>query len=153
MQGLPGKNTCWCAKLSGCDLHAPGGIYQCSGIFGNCIYKPACRVLKRYTDQVILTYDSDGAGVKAALRAIPILRDAGISARVLNMKPYKDPDEFIKNMGSEAFKERIAQAKNSFLFEIDVLKRNYQLETRSRRRDLSGNGKEAITVWRTFGTG
>ena len=85
-------------------------------------------VLKRYTDQVILTYDSDGAGIKAALRAIPILRDAGISARVLNKKPYKDPDEFIKNMGADAFKERIAQAKNSFLFEIDVLKRNYQLE-------------------------
>ncbi len=85
-------------------------------------------ILKRYTDQVILTYDSDGAGIKAALRAIPILRDAGISARVLNMKPYKDPDEFIKNMGADAFKERIAQAKNSFLFEIDVLKRNYQLE-------------------------
>ena len=85
-------------------------------------------VLKRYTDQVILTYDSDGAGIKAALRAIPILRDAGISARVLNMKPYKDPDEFIKNMGADAFKERSAQAKNSFLFEIDVLKRNYQLE-------------------------
>ena len=85
-------------------------------------------VLKRYTDQVILTYDSDGAGIKAALRAIPILRGAGISARVLNMKPYKDPDEFIKNMGADAFKERIAQAKNSFLFEIDVLKRNYQLE-------------------------
>ena len=85
-------------------------------------------VLKRYTDQVIVTYDSDGAGIKAALRAIPILRDAGISARVLNMKPYKDPDEFIKNMGADAFKERIAQAKNSFLFEIDVLKRNYQLE-------------------------
>lgn len=85
-------------------------------------------VLKRYTDQVILTYDSDGAGIKAALRAIPILRDAGISARVLNIKPYKDPDEFIKNMGADAFKERIAQAKNSFLFEIDVLKRNYQLE-------------------------
>ena len=85
-------------------------------------------VLKRYTDQVILTYDSDGAGIKAALRAIPILRDAGLSARVLNMKPYKDPDEFIKNMGADAFKERIAQAKNSFLFEIDVLKRNYQLE-------------------------
>ena len=85
-------------------------------------------VLKRYTDQVILTYDSDGAGIKAALRAIPILRDAGISARGLNIKPYKDPDEFIKNMGADAFKERIAQAKNSFLFEIDVLKRNYQLE-------------------------
>ena len=50
-----------------------------------------------------LTYDSDGAGVKAALRAIPILRDAGISARVLNMKPYKDPDEFIKKYGVRGF--------------------------------------------------
>ena len=59
-------------------------------------------VLKRYTDQVILTYDSDGAGVKAALRAIPILKEVGMSIKVLNMKPYKDPDEFIKNMGAEA---------------------------------------------------
>ena len=60
-------------------------------------------VLKRYTDQVILTYDSDGAGIKAALRAIPILKEVGMSIKVLNMKPYKDPDEFIKNMGAEAF--------------------------------------------------
>lgn len=85
-------------------------------------------LLRRYTDQVVLTYDSDGAGVKAALRAIPILKEAGISAKVLNMRPYKDPDEFIKNMGADAFRERIAQAKNSFLFEIDVLKRDYELE-------------------------
>ena len=85
-------------------------------------------LLKRYTDKVVLTYDSDGAGTKAALRAIPILRDVGISIRVLNMQPYKDPDEFIKNMGAEAFRERIEQARNSFLFEIDVLKRNYEME-------------------------
>lgn len=85
-------------------------------------------LLKRYTDKVVLTYDSDGAGTKAALRAIPILRDVGMSIRVLNMQPYKDPDEFIKNMGSEAFRERIEQARNSFLFEIDVLKRNYEME-------------------------
>lgn len=85
-------------------------------------------ILKRYTDQVILTYDSDGAGVKAALRAIPILRDAGISAKVLNMKPHKDPDEFIRNMGAQAFRERMDQARNSFLFEIDVLKREYSME-------------------------
>ena len=85
-------------------------------------------ILKRYTAQVILTYDSDGAGVKAALRAIPILRDAGISAKVLNMKPHKDPDEFIRNMGAQAFRERIDQARNSFLFEIDVLKREYSME-------------------------
>ena len=85
-------------------------------------------LIKRYTDQVILTYDSDGAGVKAALRAIPILKEVGISCKVLNMKPYKDQDEFIKNMGAEAFQERIDQAQNSFLFEIEVLKRDYNLE-------------------------
>lgn len=84
-------------------------------------------LLKRYTDKVVLTYDSDDAGVKAALRAIPILKGAGVSAKVLNMKPYKDPDEFIKNLGSDAFRERIEQAKNSFLFEIDVKKREFQL--------------------------
>ncbi|MCD8222710.1 MAG: DNA primase [Clostridiales bacterium] len=84
-------------------------------------------LLKRYTEQVVLTYDSDGAGVKAALRAIPILKEAGISARVLDMKPYKDPDEFIKNMGADAFRERIARAKNSFLFEIDTIKKEYDL--------------------------
>ena len=85
-------------------------------------------ILKRYTDQVVLTYDSDGAGVKAALRAIPILREAGISSRVLNMKPYKDPDEFIKNLGAEAFRKRIEEAKNSFLFAIDVMKAGYSME-------------------------
>ncbi len=85
-------------------------------------------LLKRYTEQVILTYDSDAAGEKAALRAIPILKEVGISTKVLNMKPYKDPDEFIKNLGAEAFRQRIHEAQNSFLYEIDVLKKNYQLE-------------------------
>ena len=85
-------------------------------------------LLRRYTDQVVLTYDSDGAGIKAALRAIPILKEAGLSARVLNLKPYKDPDEFIKNLGPEAFEERISQAKNSFLFETDVLYSQYDMK-------------------------
>ena len=85
-------------------------------------------LIKRYTDQVILTYDSDGAGVKAALRAIPMLKSAGISAKVLNMRPYKDPDEFMKNLGPEEFKKRIEEARNSFLYEIDVLKSGYTME-------------------------
>lgn len=85
-------------------------------------------LLRRYTSQVILTYDSDGAGVRAALRAIPILKEAGLSAKVLDLKPYKDPDEFIKNMGAEAFEERIENAVNSFLFEIDVLYRQYDMK-------------------------
>ncbi|MBS6516987.1 MAG: DNA primase [Clostridium sp.] len=85
-------------------------------------------LLKRYTDQVILTYDSDGAGVKAALRAIPILKSVGMSVRVLNMRPYKDPDEFMKNLGPEAFRQRIEEARNSFLFEIDTIRQQYSME-------------------------
>ena len=111
-------------------------------------------VIKRYTDQVILTYDSDGAGVKAALRAIPILKEVGISCKVLNMKPYKDPDEFIKNMGAEAFQERIDQAQNSFLFEIEVLKRDYQLRRPGAEDELlQRSGEEAAGISGGAGTG
>lgn len=84
-------------------------------------------ILKRYTDEVLLTYDSDAAGIKAALRAIPMLRDAGINARVIHMDPYKDPDEFIKALGNEEFEKRINDAQNAFLFEIEVLRKNYDI--------------------------
>lgn len=85
-------------------------------------------LLKRYTKEVYLTFDSDGAGIKAALRAIPILKEAGLAARVIDMKPYKDPDEFIKALGTEAYQQRIDHAQNSFLFEISVLEQNYNLK-------------------------
>ena len=82
-------------------------------------------LLKRYTKEVILSYDSDEAGTKAALRAIPILKESGLVVRVLNLKPYKDPDEFIKALGAEALEERIKEAISSFMFEIAVLKQQY----------------------------
>lgn len=73
-------------------------------------------------------YDSDEAGVKAALRAIPLVKAAGLSAKVLNMRPYKDPDEFIKAKGAEAFQERIDQAENSFLFELSAMEKDYNFK-------------------------
>lgn len=85
-------------------------------------------LLKRYTDEVILTYDSDEAGIRAALRAIPLLKEAGVSTRVLHMQPYKDPDEFIKALGTEAFQERIDQAENSFMFELSVLEMSFDMK-------------------------
>jgi DNA primase len=84
-------------------------------------------LLKRYTNEVLLTFDSDNAGTQAALRAIPILKEAGLSIKVINMKPYKDPDEFIKALGAEEFQKRIAEARSSFFFEIDVLQKEYDL--------------------------
>ncbi len=85
-------------------------------------------LLKRYTKEVYCTFDSDGAGIKAALRAIPILKEAGITAKIVKMAPYKDPDEFIKAEGAEAYEKRIAQAQNSFMFEIEVLEKDYDLK-------------------------
>lgn len=83
------------------------------------------KLLSRYTKEVLITYDSDGAGVKAALRAIPILKEAGIRTKIVDMAPYKDPDEFIKALGAEEYQKRMERAKGSFFFEIDVLKEEF----------------------------
>ncbi|RDU24342.1 DNA primase [Anaerosacchariphilus polymeriproducens] len=85
-------------------------------------------LIKRYTQEVLLTYDNDEAGQKAALRAIPICKEAGLSVKVIQMHPYKDPDEFIKNLGAQAFQERIDNAKNSFLYEIGIIEKGYDLK-------------------------
>lgn len=85
-------------------------------------------LLKRYTKEVYLTFDSDGAGIKAALRAIPILKEVGLTAKVINMKPYKDPDEFIKAFGAEEYQKRIDAAENSFMFEIRILEQKYDMK-------------------------
>ncbi len=104
------------------------GFGQAVASLGTALTTQQAMLMKRYTDEVLVTYDSDEAGTKAALRAIPILKDAGLTMRVINMKPYKDPDEFIKNMGQEAFQQRIDEAQSSFLFEVEVLERQYNLK-------------------------
>lgn len=85
-------------------------------------------LLKRYTQEVLLLYDSDEAGVKAALRAIPILREAGINSRVVDLKPHKDPDEFIKTEGAEAFQQRLDQARDSFMFRVSVSEKDFPMD-------------------------
>lgn len=84
-------------------------------------------LIKRYTDEVYLAYDSDGAGVNASLKNIAILRQVGISARVIDMKPYKDPDEFIQALGSEAYEERINKAITGVEFEVRTLSGRYNM--------------------------
>jgi DNA primase len=103
------------------------GFTQAVASLGTAFTPGQASLIKKYTKDVLLAYDSDGAGVKAALRAIGILRDAGMSGKIINMNPYKDPDEFIKNLGKEAFQERIDHAENSFMFEIRMLERDYDM--------------------------
>lgn len=109
------------------SLHQAGFTNAVASL-GTAFTSQHAQLLKRYTDQVVLTYDSDGAGIRAALRAIPILKEVGMSVKVLNMKPYKDPDEFIKNLGQEEFQKRIDSAVNSFMFEISVIRSEYNMQ-------------------------
>lgn len=104
------------------------GFTQAVASLGTAFTAGQANLLRRYTDNVLLAYDSDGAGTKAALRAIGILREVGLTGKVINMVPHKDPDEFIKNLGREAFQERIDNAENSFMFEIRILERDYDLK-------------------------
>lgn len=103
------------------------GFTQAVASLGTAFTPEQANLLRRYTDTVLLAYDSDGAGVKAALRGIGLLRDAGLTAKVINMRPYKDPDEFMKALGREAFQERIDQAENSFFYEIRMLGEQYDM--------------------------
>lgn len=103
------------------------GFSQAVASLGTAFTPEQANLLRRYTDSVLLAYDSDGAGVKAALRGIGILREAGLAGKVINMRPYKDPDEFMKALGREAFEERIRQAENSFFFEIRILESQFDM--------------------------
>lgn len=94
---------------------------------GTALTSGHANLLKRYTKEVYLTYDSDGAGVKAALRAIPILKEVGIVAKIINMQPYKDPDEFIKALGAKEYQRRIDHAENSFMFELRIMQKDYDM--------------------------
>ena len=104
-------------------------------------------LIKRYVSEVYLTFDSDEAGTKAALRAIPILRDAGITAKIIRMEPYKDPDEFIKNLGAEEFEDRINKARNGFLFSLEILEKNYDMNSPEGKTDFYNEVAKRLTTF------
>ncbi len=110
------------------SLHQAGFTNAVASL-GTAFTSGHANLIKRYVKEVYLTYDSDEAGTKAALRAFPILREVGITAKVIRMEPHKDPDEFIKNLGAEAFEERIKEAKNGFMFGLKVLEKDYDLRS------------------------
>ena len=110
------------------SLHQ-AGFSNAVASLGTSLTEGHASLIKRYVNEAYLTYDSDEAGTKAALRAVPILKAAGITAKVIRMEPYKDPDEFIKNLGAEAFEERIAKARNGFMFGLEILERQFDMNS------------------------
>lgn len=107
-------------------LHQAGFTNAVASL-GTALTSGHASLIKRYVSEVYLTYDSDEAGTRAALRAVPILKERGITTRVIRMDPYKDPDEFIKNLGAEAFEERIQKARNGFMFGLEMLEKEFDM--------------------------
>ena len=133
LYGLNFARTARCGNIILCEgymdviaMHQ-AGFSQAVASLGTAFTPEQANLLRRYTENVLLAYDSDGAGIKAALRCIGILREAGLVGKVINMQPHKDPDEFIKALGREAFQERIDKAENSFFFEIRILESQFNM--------------------------
>ena len=126
------------------SLHQAGFTNAVASL-GTALTAGHASLIKRYVQEVYLTYDSDEAGTKAALRAVPILKDVGITARIIRMEPYKDPDEFIKNLGAEAFEERIGKARNGFMFSLEVLEKDYDLHTPEGKTDFMREAARRLT--------
>ena len=115
------------------------GFTNAVASLGTALTSGHASLVKRYTQEVLLLYDSDEAGVKAALRAIPILREAGVNSRVVNLRPHKDPDEFIKAEGAEAFEKRLEAATDSFMFRVSIASGDFPMdEPQGQNRFLSG---------------
>lgn len=100
---------------------------------GTALTPEQASLLHRYTEQVLLLYDSDGAGRMAAVRAIPILKDAGIESRVVDLTPYKDPDEFIRALGAEELERRLSGAKDAFMFRVKDQAKEYRMDDPQQR--------------------
>lgn len=126
------------------SLHQAGFTNAVASL-GTALTSGHASLIKRYVNEVYLTYDSDEAGTKAALRAVPVLKEVGITARVIRMEPYKDPDEFIKNLGAEAFEERIRKARNGFLYGLEVLEKDYDLDSPEGKTDFMREAARRLT--------
>lgn len=125
-------------------LHQAGFTNAVASL-GTSLTEEQARLISRYVKEVIITYDSDGAGVKAAIRAIPILKTAGIRTKILKLTPFKDPDELIKSAGREEFEKRIQNAENSFDFELYNIEKNYDLSEPEGKTEFLNRVAERLT--------
>ena len=103
-------------------------------------------LVKRFTDRAYLAYDSDDAGTKAALRALEIMREFELPARVISLKPYKDPDELIQAEGPEGMEKRIDEAKSGIMFEIEILAHNYNQEDPQERTEFQQEAAKRLSL-------
>lgn len=123
------------------------GIRNVCATLGTALTVDQGNLLKRYVDTVIISYDSDDAGVKATLRAIDILTSVGINVKVLNLRDVKDPDEFIRKYGLLEYQKSVGEAIHYIRYKIIKCKQNYNLSKDEERLKFT---KEATRIIKTL---
>ncbi len=113
-------------------LHQYG--FDCAvASLGTSLTEEHAALLSKYTEQVVLIYDGDEAGQRAAQRAIPMLEKAGLQVKVLRMKDAKDPDEYLKKFGPDKFKLLLEQSSNRVEYQLNAIARKYDLQEDEQR--------------------
>ncbi len=126
-------------------LHQYG--YDCAvASLGTSLTEEHAALLSRYTEEVVLTYDSDEAGQRAAQRAIPMLEKAGIRVKVLQMKDAKDPDEFLKKFGPDRFKLLLEDSSNRVEYQLNAIRKKYDLAEDEQRIRFIHEAAELIST-------
>ncbi len=122
------------------------GVQNVTAPQGTAFTDQQARLLKRQVEEVVLCFDADAAGQKAAESSLPALLEANVSVRVATMPPGEDPDSLIRTQGAEAFKERIAAAKDFFDFQIDRLEHVFDLDTPRGKTQFSREMAESVAL-------
>ena len=113
-------------------LHQYG--FDCAvASLGTALTEDGANLLSKYTDQVVLIYDGDEAGQRAAQRAIPILEKTGLQVKVLQMRDAKDPDEFLKKFGADQFKLLLEESSNRVEYQLQGIRRKYDIREDEQR--------------------
>lgn len=122
------------------------GVRNVSASLGTALTENQARLIKRYTKNVILSYDADSAGQNAAFRGLDILYREGCRAKVLKVTDGKDPDEFVKKNGRKAFMKLAEDAVPYGDFKIDVIKQKYDLDDQQQRVDFISEAVSALRI-------
>lgn len=127
-------------------LHA-AGFENAVATLGTAITSEQARLFSRYTKKVVISYDSDEAGQRAADKAFKLLQEVGVDVRILKMENAKDPDEYIKKFGSQAFKSIIDESKSKFQFECDRIFAKYNISNLDEKVKASRELAYAIATY------
>ena len=107
-------------------MHA-AGFENAVATLGTAITSEQARMMSRYTKKVIISYDADEAGQKAAMRAVKMLTEVGLDVTILRAPGAKDPDEYIKKFGADKFRQVLSQSKSKFDYNLDIILSRYDI--------------------------